>query len=330
MTTLPTISVMYPAMPADIGDVLPYARVAENTSGRRLWLGQSFTIETHTVFAALTGMGLDIGFGTAVTLMPLRHPMTAAVNARSIAALSGHSYISGIGPGGQELQRRVNGAPYEKPVTAARHYVRMMRTLLDGKLATGDDGPWETEGVELSAMDTPPVEIGLGVLRPAMARLAGQAADWAITWLTPLSYLGERLLPVMAQAARDAGRPGPPRVASVVHCALTRPGRDLRQIALKAVGPHLSSPHYTDMLRQAGIPVDRTDPATGARLVIEHGLFATGDADQIAATLAAYHDAGVDDVIVNVCGLHMHEGPGAAIRDLAAITTAFARRGERR
>ncbi|MFE9703329.1 LLM class flavin-dependent oxidoreductase [Streptomyces sp. NPDC005930] len=325
---MPTISVMYPAMPATLGDVLPYARVAENTSGRRLWLGQSFTIETHTVFAALTGMGIDVGFGTAVTLMPLRHPMTAAVNARSIAALSGHTYISGLGPGGRELQRRVNGRPYDKPVTAARHYIRMMRTLLDGSMAT-DDGPWQTEGIEIAKLDTPAVEIGLGVLRLPMARLAGEAADWAITWLTPLSFLRERLVPAMEEAARAAGRPTRPRVASVVHCALDRPGRNLQQISLKAVGPHLIAPHYTDMLNQAGIPVDRSDPAAGAQLLIDHNLFATGTADDIAGTIAAYHQAGIDDVIVNVCGLHMHEGPGAAIRDLTAITTAFARRSTR-
>ncbi|MFJ8871354.1 LLM class flavin-dependent oxidoreductase [Streptomyces sp. NPDC102473] len=325
---MPTISVMYPAMPADIGDVLPYARVAENTSGRRLWLGQSFTIETHTIFAALTGMGIDVGFGTAVTLIPLRHPLTAAVNARSIAALSGHTYISGLGPGGKELQRRVNGSPYEKPITATRHYIGMMRTLLDGGTAT-DDGLWQTEGVEIAKFDTPPVEIGLGVLRLPMARLAGQAADWAITWLTPLNYLSESLIPAMEEAAQAAGRAARPRVASVVHCAVARPGRDLRQISLKAVGPHLISPHYTDMLNKAGVPVDRSDPVTGAQRLIDHNVFATGTPDEIADTIASYHEAGIDDVIVNVCGLHMHEGPGAAIRDLTAITTAFARRGTR-
>lgn len=324
---MPTISIMYPAMPADIGDVLPYARIAENTSGRRLWLGQSFTIETHAVFAALTGMGVDIGFGTAVTLMPLRHPMTAAVNARSIAALSGHTYISGIGPGGKELQHRVNGRPYDKPVTATRHYIRMMRSLLDGERATSE-GPWPTEGIEIQKMDAPDVEIGVGVLREPMARLAGQAADWAITWLTPLTYLNQRLVPAMQQAANDAGR-SRPRIASVVHCALDRPGRNLQHVALKAVGPHLSSPHYSDMLNQAGIPVDRTDPPASAQQIIDHNLFATGSADDIAATIASYHQAGIDDVIINVCGLYMHEGPGAALRDLTAITSAFDRRGDR-
>ncbi|MGW5126338.1 LLM class flavin-dependent oxidoreductase [Streptomyces sp. NPDC004069] len=322
------ISVMYPAMPPGIGDVLPYARIAEELSGRRLWLGQSFTIETHAVFAALAGMGLDIGFGTAVTLMPLRHPLTAAVNARSVAALSGSPYVAGIGPGGAEFQRRTQGSSYDRPVTAARHYIRMMRSLLDGDRAQDDSGPWPTEGLDLPKLDSPEVEIGLGVLREPMARLAGQDADVAITWLTPLEYVRERLAPAMQGAAASAGRAAP-RVVSVVHCAVDRPGRDLRQVALHAVGAHLATPHYTDMLNKAGVPADPTDPVATADLIIRSGLYATGTADEIAATVAAYHEAGVDEVVLNVCGVHLHEGPGAAVRDLSAITRAVARRGAR-
>ncbi|POX38801.1 5,10-methylene tetrahydromethanopterin reductase [Streptomyces sp. Ru73] len=320
-----TISVMYPVMPTDIGDVLPYARVAETTSARRLWLGQSFGIETHAVFAALTGMGLDLGYGTAVTLMPLRHPLTAAVNARSIAALSGHPYVAGIGPGAAAFQKRANGHAYEKPVTAARHYLRMLRTLADGKEATDDDGPWPTEGLQLPPLDAPPVEIGLGVLREPMARLAGEGADRAITWLTPLDYLRERLAPAMQESARKTGR-NTPRIVSVVHCAVARPRRDLQQVALKAVGAHLRSPHYSNMLNQAGIPVDPADPSTAAQMIVKHNLYATGTPDEIADTIASYHRAGVDEVALNVCGVHLHEGRGAALRDLTAITTALGRR----
>ncbi|MFB7620209.1 LLM class flavin-dependent oxidoreductase [Kitasatospora sp. NPDC056181] len=319
------ISVMYPVMPTDIGDVLPYARIAESTSGRRLWLGQSLAIETHAVFAALAGMGLDLGYGTAVTLMPLRHPMTAAVNGRSIASLSGYPYVAGIGPGAAVFQKHTNGRPYDKPVTAARHYIRMMRTLADGGEARDPDGPWPTESLRLPSMDTPPVEIGLGVLREPMARLAGEGADRAITWLTPLGYIRERLAPAMEEAAAKAGRPTP-RIVSIVHCAVDRPQRDLQQVALKAVGAHLGSPHYSDMLNQAGIPVDPDDTPAAAKMIIEHNLFATGTPDEIAATIASYHDAGIDEVAISVCGLHLHEGRGAALRDLTAITAALARR----
>ncbi|MEU2856459.1 LLM class flavin-dependent oxidoreductase [Streptomyces syringium] len=323
---MPTISVIYSTMPSEIGTVASYARLAETTSSRRLWIGQTLTIETHQLFAALIGMGFDIGFGSAVTVMPLRHPLTAALNARSIAALSGRSYIAGIGPAAVVLQRRMLGEPYRAPIATTHRYITMMRTLIDGGTATEAEGPWATDGLELPAMDIPPVEIGLGVLRESMAKLAGRRAEWAITWLTPSTYIRDRLAPALSSSAADANRPTP-RIAAVVHCAVQRPGRDLAHVAHKAAGAHLTTPHYTDMLNRAGIPVDPDDPHTGASLLVKHGVMATGTPDEIAATLGEYHAAGVDEVIVNVGGVHLAEGPGSALRDLSAILTALGKRG---
>lgn len=323
-----TISVIYPVMPTDAGTVAPFARLAETTSSRRLWLGQSLMVETHHVFAALTGMGFDLGYGTAVAIMPLRHPLTAAINARSVAALSGRSFVAGIGPGAAPLQSRVLGAPYQAPVTQTRRYVTMMRSLTEGKLATEAEGPWATEGLELPDLEAPPVEIGLGVLREPMARLAGRVADWAITWLTPAAYIQERLAPAMRETAREAGRPAP-RVASVVHCAVDRPRRDLGLTAFHAARNHLGAQHYTTMLNQAGVPVDPEQPRQGADLLVEHGVVATGTPDAIAARLASYYEAGVDEIILSTGGVHIGEGPGAALRDLSDILVALNERGVR-
>lgn len=323
---MPTISVLYPIQPSEIGTVIPYARVAEACSGQRLWCGQSLNVETHHVFAALAGMGLGVGFGSSVTLMPLRHPMTAAACARSIAALSGRTYIAGIGPAATSMQQRMLGAPYPSPVAATRRYATMMRTLLDGGTADEPDGPWPTEGLALPPMPTPRVEIGLGVLRAPMAKLAGQVADWAITWLTPHTYIRDRIAPAITAAAAHAHR-DVPRVAAVVHCAVNRPDRDLTGIAFSSAGRHLSAPHYSDMLNQAGVPVDPADPHTGAALLVQHGVVATGTPEEIAATFDDYHAAGVEEVIINVGGVHMAEGPGAALRDLSAIVRAVEDRG---
>jgi len=325
---MPTTSVFYPAMPAAIGSVVPYARVAENTSGRRLWLGQSLAIETHHVFGALAGMGLDIGFGSAVTLMPMRHPMTAALHARSVAALSGRPYIAGIGPAAASMQRSLLGAPYRAPITATRRYAAMMRTLLDGGTVVESDGLWPTDGLALPPLPDAPVEIGLGVLREPMARLAGETADWALTWLTPDTYIRDRIAPAISSSATQAQRPAP-RIAAIVHCAVSRPRRDLGEIAFHAAGTHLSTPHYCDMLNQAGLSVDPSDPRKGASLLVEHGVVVTGTPDEIAVALDAHHAAGVEEVIVNVGGVHLAEGPGAALRDLSSILTAVEKRGSR-
>lgn len=328
---MPTTSVIYAAMPTELGSVVSYARLAEQTSGNRLWCGQTLTMESHHLFAALSTLGLDLSYGTAVSVMPMRHPLTAALNARSIAALSQRPFVAGIGPGAAVLQERLLGTPYPKPVTATRQYATMLRTLANNGIAEADAGPWATTGINLPPLQTPPVEVGLGVLRPTMARLAGEIADWAITWLTPVTWISRHIAPALAEGHLNAAPSRPrPKLAAVVQCAVARPGRDLVHIAARAAGTHLSAPHYTSMLQQAGIPADPGDPDKGARLLVEHRVLAHGTPEAIADQLKAYHAAGVDEVIVNVGGVHLAEGAGSALSDLTAILNAVEDREQQR
>ncbi|WP_431954620.1 LLM class flavin-dependent oxidoreductase [Actinacidiphila sp. bgisy167] len=328
---MPTTSVIYAAMPTELGSVVSYARLAEQTSSNRLWCGQTLTMETHHLFAALSTLGLDLAYGTAVSVMPMRHPLTAALNARSAAALSQRPFVAGIGPGAAVLQERLLGSPYNNPVRTTRQYATMLRTLANNGVAEASEGPWATSGINLPGLETPPVEVGLGVLRESMARLAGEIADWAITWLTPASWIADRIAPALraGHARADASRPLP-KLAAVVQCAVQRPGRDLVHIAQRAAGTHLSAPHYTDMLQQAGVPADAADPDKGARLLVEHNVLVHGTPQQIADRLADFHAAGVDEVIVNVGGVHLAEGAGAALNDLSAILSAVEEREQKR
>lgn len=312
---------MFPLQPTDIGTVMMYGRMAEQTRSQRLWCGQSLAIETHQVFAALAGRGLGLEFGSAVALTPLAHPATAAVRAQTVAALSGARYIAGFGPGAVAFQRAALGEPYASPLGAMEQYLRIVRGVIDGTVGDVGKGPWHWDGIELPQWELPFVELGVGVLRTGMARLAGRLADWAITWLTPTAYLRGTLSSVIAEAAADAGRPAP-RIATIVPCAIDRPTRDMAEIAFRATGTHLRFPHYTGMLGQAGVDVDVSDPRAGAQALLDNGVFLTGSAIDIAAGIKRYHDAGVSDVILSVGGVHMTEGAGAALADLSAILAA--------
>lgn len=316
-----TVSVILPVQAVDLGTALPYARLAAQTGTGRLWSGQSMGIETHTIFAALAGMGMGLQFGSAVTLMPLRNPYAAALTARSVAAVSGRPYIAGIGPAAASMQRAVLGAPYRSPIGATREYATTMRTLLDGGIASSPDGLWPLQGLSLPPIEAPEVQIGLGVLRGRMAQLAGEVADWAITWLTPVEYLRKHLVDQLTVAALDADRT-PPRIASVLHCVLDRPHRDVVGAATNSSDRHLQAPHYVDMLRQAGIEFDSDDVRDRARTLLDHGVIASGSPQDIAAEVGRYHENGVDEVVLNVGGVFLTEGPGAAARDLGAILDA--------
>jgi alkanesulfonate monooxygenase SsuD/methylene tetrahydromethanopterin reductase-like flavin-dependent oxidoreductase (luciferase family) len=194
-------AVMAPFSTIQAEQLTPYASMVEWTGVARLWQGQTIAIEPHQGFASQAGSGLRIPLGLAVTLMPLRHPFEAAFQAASLARITGQSLVAGFGPG-PTLQEMLLGRRYRSPLTAVREYVTIVKGLLLG-------GPVDVQGHYYTCraslgVASPTVEIGLGVLRPGMARLAGEVADVAITWLTPAPYVRDVIRSALEEGAAKA------------------------------------------------------------------------------------------------------------------------------
>lgn len=313
-------SLIFPSQPDTLASIVGFGRFALEQRARRLWIGQSLRIESHLAMAALAAHVPGLPLGSSVALTPLMHPYEAAVEARSLSALSGATYVAGYGPGAPEFQRAFLGDPPERPLRAVEEYASLVRRLLDGEMVE-HRGEHHTVTSSLIPMPAPPVEVGLGVLRTGMARTAGRVADVAITWLTPHWYVAEQLRPALEESASRAGRAAP-RVATVVHAAVTRPVRSLRRCAHAAAGVHLSTGHYTDMLRRAGVDADPGKPRKAVDALIDSGVFVTGSPDDVAAGLRTFRESGVDEVILNVSGVYFTEGEAAAWRDLRDILRA--------
>ncbi|MFD4530741.1 LLM class flavin-dependent oxidoreductase [Kitasatospora sp. NPDC058397] len=328
------ISVLFPHALRDRADLTALTALASLVSAGaadRLWLGQSLAVESHQALAWLAGTGQRIPVGLSVTLTALRHPFEAAAQAQSLAVLTGHRPVIGYGAGEPSLVGGLLGAPYARPAEAVADYVGAVRTLLDGRSA-GPPAPGPgsaVPGLRLPHGEHPPaVELGAGVLRPAMARAAGRVADVAITWMTPPRYVAEVLVPALAEGAATTGRvaapprpAAPPRVVTVVHAAVARPGRHPMVLAQHGAGRHLGAPHYADMLRRAGLHLDTRDPVAGARELVESGVFLYGSPGQLATELAAYGTAGVDEVVLNPAGVVLAHGWDAALTDLTELLT---------
>ncbi|WP_431999389.1 LLM class flavin-dependent oxidoreductase [Streptomyces sioyaensis] len=310
-------SVLLPFIPTRPEQAAPFAAFTQWRNSRMLWQGQGLLGEQHQVYAHLAGLGLGVPFGLGVSLMPFRHPLQAAVETRSLAAASGHPVVAGFGPGAPSMQQAMLGAPYKSPLTAAREYLMLVRGLLDGH-RLDQRGEYFSFTGSLPPLPTPRIELGLGVLRPGMARLAGEVADVAITWLTPPAYLRERLLPALRSGAERAGRRAP-RVVAIVPAALAGPDRDVVEVLLAGSSAHLQAPHYRDMLRQAGVLAGPGSLADLARGLIEADGFVTGAPRDAAARLDAYRDAGVDEVVINTTGVCQKYGPRTALGDLEAL-----------
>ncbi|GAA2042840.1 hypothetical protein GCM10009839_52230 [Catenulispora yoronensis] len=311
-----SVSVLFPQQPVDGRSILPFGRLVRDSCAVRLWMGQSLRVESHPVLAYLAGAGCEISVGIGVGLMVLRHPLDAALQARSLAALTGQPVTVGYGAADARFVSGLRGSPYDRPAKAVEEYLTIMQALLRGERVTHHGSLYQMDQA-LPPLEHPPVEVGAGVLREAMARAAGRAADVAITWLTPASYVRDTLVPALAEGA--GGRRKPPRVASVVHVAIDRPGRSPMLLAQSGAGSHLRAAHYTDMLRRAGLDVHSADPVAGARELVEEGVFVYGKASEVAAAIREQHAMGVDEVVLNPTAVSNLFGTDEAFRDLEEI-----------
>ncbi|MDN3246979.1 MULTISPECIES: LLM class flavin-dependent oxidoreductase [unclassified Streptomyces] len=313
-------SVLMPFLPRRPEQLLPYAALVEWTGADRLWQGQAMLVEPFQGFAAAAGAGFRVPTGTGVTLMPLRHPYEAAHQVRSLAMTTGESVVAGFGPGGREFQRSLLGAPYASPLTAAREYLTIVRGLLSGKTVELDGEYFSCHAGMVPAV-APRIDLGLGVLRPGMARLAGEVADAAVTWLTPPAYLRDTVRPAMAEGAERAGR-ATPRLSAIVPVALERPDRDPTELVVASNSRHMRAPHYIDMLRKAGIDIAGEELPAAAKRMLEGDAFVHGTIDTIVEKLTAYRVAGADEIVLNLTGVYNVHGPKAAMDDLKQILTA--------
>ncbi|MER7503403.1 LLM class flavin-dependent oxidoreductase [Nonomuraea pusilla] len=314
---MPSLSVLLPMMPTRHEQILSFAALVQWTSAHRLWQGQALALDPHHGFVFAAAAGFRVPMGSGVSLMPLRHPHEAAVHARSVAVASGHPFVAGIGPGGIDFQRSIVGAPYASQLTAVREYVAAMRGLLDGEEVNLDGAHFTVHDL-LPPLPTPPVEIGVGVLRPGMARLAGEVADVAITWLTPASYLRDVVVPALREGAERAGRPLP-RLVAMVPMFVADPDRDPTRLVLQSNAGHLMLPHYVDMLTRAGIEIDPQQPVETVKRIIAGGAFLTGTPEELGRQIGEFHAAGVDEVVINLTGVAGAYGPQAALVELETI-----------
>ena len=313
-------SLLLPIGHADPEQVAVFGRLVQRTSAHRLWLAQSQVYDHHHLAAWMAGAGVRVPVGFGVSLMPHRTPYQAALEARSIARATGEPVVAGYGPGAVATQEALMGRPYRSQLGASREYARIVRKLLAGETtdAEGEDFPL-TAG--LFDVPEPPVvprpEVGLGVLRERMAKVAGEVADRAITWMSPAEHLGNSLIPAIRGASRDL--PDPAGVTAIVPVALARQGRDPRRLAAAACGRHVQQPHYQAALQGAGIRVGgRGDPADADRL-LDSGVFLYGDTDRIRAGLNRFASAGVDEVVLNMTGVGLLHGLRQAAADLCEV-----------
>ena len=269
------------------------------------------TVGSLTAAAAVTER---VGLGTAVAPVYGRHPITLAAEAIAISDLAPGRMRLGIGNSHRPIIEDMYGVPMVKPLTYLREYLSILRGLLwDGKVDF--QGEFFRVKSALPATVTPPrVPLPISALRRGAFVLAGEVADGAITWVTPIDYIVQTGIPALQEGADRAGRERPPVIAHVP-VAVSSDREAARNAFRKQFPVYPKLPFYAAMFADAGFPVTAEQEMSDA-LVDE--LAVSGDAAEVRARLEAIRARGVDELLIS------HVVVADEAEELAALSAILA------
>jgi F420-dependent oxidoreductase-like protein len=252
------------------------------------------------ILAAAAARTSHITLGTAIVPVFPRHPLVLVQQALVVEALAPGRLRLGVGPSHQPSVEGVYGIPFERPLEYLREYVAVLKAVLQ-------HGKVDFHGQRLHArgeLPAPPnapasppgVPVMISALRPASYRLAGQIADGALAWVSPLPYLRDTALTALRAGARAAGRAAPPLIS---HCfvAVHDDAAAVRAASRQRLAGYARLPFYQEMFAHAGFPEAKRGTMSDAML---DAIVIHGDEAAVAAGLREHLAAGMGEVIASV------------------------------
>jgi probable F420-dependent oxidoreductase len=268
---------------ADARGVLDAATLAEELGCQRLWAGDHLAwhvpcLEPTAVLAASAACTRTVGLGTAVALLPLRHPVRLAQSAATIDRLSGGRFALGLGAGttaGDDF--RAAGVEPSERANRMNIGVEVCRRLLDG-VAIQRHTPWGHLDAHLDptpAQGHLPLWFG-GSSEAALRRTARWGDGWIAAFAGP-DRLARKLRRLREEVEAAGRSPEEVSVAALAHVELDED----QSAALRRADAHLRAMYRTSAEHLAGSS-------------------AFGPAARVRDLVDAYAAVGVDQVIVGL------------------------------
>ena len=272
-----------------IDSVIASVRAAKEAGFASVWSAQIFGVDALTVIAVVAREVPGIEFATGVVPIHPRHPQVLAQQALTVQAISAGRLTLGIGLSHQVVVEQLWGLSYDRPATYMREYLDALLPMLQGETVNAQGELVKAVTVQRVG---PPVSVPPGIviaaLGPAMLKLAGSRTDGTVTWMTGTATLRDYIVPTIARAAEEAGRPSPRVIASLPFC-LTDDVAGASERINKVLAIYPTLPSYKAMLDKEGATSAADVGLIGSRARIEDGI----------GELAA---AGVTDLGVSALG----------------------------
>ena len=173
----------------------------------------------HDSMITMTAAGLSTErteIQTSVTIAFPRSPMVLAMEAWDLQHLTGGRFTLGLGSQVKGHNERRFGGTWSAPAPRMREYLQMIRAVWDSwQHRTTPDFVGEhyrytlmSPNFDPGPLDVPMPKIGLAMVGPGMARVAGELADVIMPHGGIMSdgYMREVLLPAIKRGLDSAGR----------------------------------------------------------------------------------------------------------------------------
>ncbi|VBA49208.1 Putative coenzyme F420-dependent oxidoreductase [Mycobacterium attenuatum] len=268
-----------------------------------LWIGE---MATYDAFALATAVGMrapQLTLKIGPLAVGVRGPVTLALGVASVVALTGNRVDLALGASSPVIVSGWHNRRWAHHVPVMRETIECLRPILAGERADYTGRHVSSHGFRLR--DAPPdTRIALGAFGPGMIRLAARHADEVVLNLASPARVAQVREVLDAEAA--AVRRTAPRLTAWVPVAVNPDAAAHAQLAGQ-VAVYLAPPGYGemftalgfgDLVRSARTGATRRELAAAVPVELLDQVGALGGADQVAARLRAYHDAGADCVAV--------------------------------
>jgi F420-dependent oxidoreductase-like protein len=258
---------------------------AEKDGFHSLWAAHIMDVDIMSMMCVAAAKTSRIEMGTAVTPSFLRHPIAMTQQALTVQSIAGGRFTLGVGVSHKPVVENRLGLEFHRPAQHMKEYIDIVRTLSrDGTVDY--NGQIFRANTQFTIAERSHIPILLAALGPRMLKIAGEAAEGTITWMTGVQTLRTHIIPTINRAAEEIGR-DKPRVVAAVPVAVTEDRSAAFKQANVYFGRYGQLPSYRAMLDREGVE----SPAEMALL---------GNEEAVEEKLRDYAEAGVTDLAVQI------------------------------
>jgi probable F420-dependent oxidoreductase len=236
-----------------VGEMMQNVRRAESLGFDSIWSGDhiimhSPIMDVMTVLASFAAITSRVKLGTAVYLMPLRHPVATAKQVTSLDILSQGRFIFGVGVGGEIVREfEAVGVPVHERGRRTDEGLEILTRVLSADNVTYQGQHYQIHNVTLAPRPRqqphPPIWVG-GRSEAALRRTARFGSCW-LGYLVSSTRLQAALQQIHAMAPTYGRDPAAIQGGMLLFTAIANDYATAKQMAIANLSRRYNQPFDT-------------------------------------------------------------------------------------